>query len=37
MQVSVGFAMAIGLERLRMRTNSVVHNAGALLSSWRPC
>ena len=31
MQVSVGFAMAIGLERLRMRTNSVVHNAGALL------
>jgi len=31
MQVCVGFAMAIGLERLRMRTNSVVHNAGALL------
>jgi uncharacterized membrane protein len=31
MQVSVGLAMTIGLERLRMRTNSVVHNAGALL------
>jgi uncharacterized membrane protein len=31
MQVCVGFAMAIGLERLRMRTNSVVHNVGALL------
>src|SRR5262245_62273404 len=31
MQVCVGLAMAIGLERLRMRTNSVVHNAGALL------
>jgi uncharacterized membrane protein len=31
MQVSVGLAMAIGLERLRMRTNSVVHNVGALL------
>jgi len=31
MQVSAGFAIAIGLERLRVRTNSVVHNAGALL------
>jgi uncharacterized membrane protein len=31
MQVCVGLAMAIGLERLRMRTNSIVHNAGALL------
>jgi uncharacterized membrane protein len=31
MQVSAGFAMAIGLERLRARTGSVVHNAGALL------
>jgi len=31
MQVCVGLAMAIGLERLRMQTNSVVHNAGALL------
>ncbi|HXZ45729.1 MAG TPA: DUF2339 domain-containing protein [Pseudolabrys sp.] len=31
MQVSVGLAMSIGLERLRMRTNSIVHNAGALL------
>jgi uncharacterized membrane protein len=31
MQVSVGFAMAIGLERLRVRTNSIVHDFGALL------
>jgi uncharacterized membrane protein len=31
MQVSVGLAMTIGLERLRLRTNSVVHNGGALL------
>jgi uncharacterized membrane protein len=31
MQVCVGLAMAIGLERLRLRTNSVVHNMGALL------
>ena len=31
MQVSVGFAMTIGLERLRLRTNSIVHNGGALL------
>jgi uncharacterized membrane protein len=29
MQVSVGLAMSIGLERLRMRTNSIVHNIGA--------
>jgi uncharacterized membrane protein len=31
MQVCAGLAMAIGLERLRIRTNSIVHNAGALL------
>lgn len=31
LQVSVGLAMTIGLERLRMRTNSVVHNVAALL------
>jgi len=31
MQVCVGLAMAIGLERLRVRTHSVVHNMGALL------
>jgi uncharacterized membrane protein len=31
MQVSVGLAMTIGLERLRVRTNSIVHDAGALL------
>jgi uncharacterized membrane protein len=31
MQVSVGLAMTIGLERLRLRTNSVIHNGGALL------
>jgi uncharacterized membrane protein len=31
MQVSVGFAMAIGLERLRVRTNSIIHDFGALL------
>jgi uncharacterized membrane protein len=30
LQVCVGLAMAIGLERLRQRTNSVVHNVGAL-------
>ncbi len=30
MQVSVGLAMAIGLERVRGRTNSIVHNLGAL-------
>jgi uncharacterized membrane protein len=31
MQASVGLAMAIGLERLRMRTHSVVHDIGALV------
>lgn len=31
MQVSVWLAMAIGLERLRMRTGSVVHDVGAML------
>ena len=31
MQVTVGLAMTIGLERLRLRTNSVVHDVGALL------
>jgi uncharacterized membrane protein len=30
LQVSVWLALAIGLERLRLRTRSVVHNAGAL-------
>ena len=29
MQVSVGLAMTIGLERLRLRTHSVVHDIGA--------
>jgi uncharacterized membrane protein len=31
LQVSVAMAMAIGLERLRIRTGSVIHNAGAIL------
>ena len=31
LQVCGGLAMVIGLERLRLRTNSVVHNAGALV------
>jgi len=31
LQVSVGLAMTIGLERLRLRTNSIVHDVGALL------
>jgi len=31
LQVCVGLAMVIGLERLRLRTNSVVHDAGALI------
>jgi len=30
LQVSVGLAMTIGLEHLRLRTQSVVHNVGAL-------
>jgi uncharacterized membrane protein len=31
MHVSVGLALAIGLERLRLRTRNVVHNAAALI------
>lgn len=31
LQVCVALAMAMGLERLRLRTGSVVHNAGAVL------
>ncbi len=31
LQVCVALAMAIGLERLRLRTGSIVHNAGAIL------
>jgi len=31
LQVCVGLAMTIGLERLRLRTNSVVHDVGALI------
>ncbi|MDO9413160.1 MAG: DUF2339 domain-containing protein [Pseudolabrys sp.] len=31
MQVSVGLAITIGLERLRVRSQSVVHNIGALV------
>jgi uncharacterized membrane protein len=31
LQVCVGLAMAIGLERLRARTHSVVHNVGAIV------
>ena len=31
LQVSVALAMAIGLERLRIRTGSIVHNIGAVL------
>lgn len=31
LQVCVSLAMAIGLERLRIRTQSIVHNAGAVL------
>src|SRR5262249_20673778 len=31
LQVSVGLAMTIGLERLRLRTHSVVHNVAALV------
>ena len=31
LQVCVALAMAIGLERLRIRTGSIVHNAGAIL------
>src|SRR4051794_37614844 len=30
LQISIGLAMAIGLERLRQRTESVVHNVAAL-------
>jgi uncharacterized membrane protein len=31
LHVSTGLAMAIGLERLRLRTNSIVHNVGAIV------
>ncbi len=31
MQVSVGLAITIGLERLRLRTHSIVHNIGAVI------
>jgi uncharacterized membrane protein len=31
LQVCVGLAMTIGLERLRLRTNSIVHDVGALV------
>ena len=31
LQVCVGLAMTIGLERLRLRTNSIVHDVGALI------
>jgi uncharacterized membrane protein len=31
LDVNAALAMAIGLERVRLRTNSVVHNAGALV------
>lgn len=31
LQVCVGLAMIIGLERVRERTNSIIHNVGALL------
>ncbi len=31
MQVSVGIAIAIGLERVRLRTGSIIHNIGALV------
>lgn len=31
MQISVGLAMTIGLERLRIRSGSIIHNIGALL------
>jgi uncharacterized membrane protein len=31
LDVSLGLAMVIGLERLRQRTNSIVHNVGALI------
>jgi uncharacterized membrane protein len=31
MQICVGLALALGLERVRERTNSVVHNVGAMI------
>ena len=31
LQVCVGLAIAIGLERIRARTNSIVHNVGAVI------
>jgi len=34
LQICVALSMAIGLERLRLRTNSVIHNIAALLLTW---
>ncbi|CAN5445014.1 DUF2339 domain-containing protein [soil metagenome] len=34
LQICVALAMAIGLERLRIRTGSVIHDIGALLLTW---
>jgi len=34
LQVGVALAMAIGLERLRVRSGSIIHNIGALLLTW---
>ena len=34
LQVCVALAMAIGLERLRLRTGSIIHNIAALLLTW---
>ncbi len=34
LQVCIALAMAIGLERLRVRTGSIIHNIGALLLTW---
>lgn len=34
LQVCVALAMAIGLERLRVRTGSIIHNIAALLLTW---
>ena len=31
LQVNVGLAMTIGLEWLRQRTHSIIHNVGALI------
>lgn len=37
LQVAVGLAMIIGLERLRLRTRSVVHDIGALVLAALTC